>query len=437
MYVFGGAGALGVVWSRDEAKLRDQLQYIKDTHAAYWGTPIPAQAVKDLQEMLNAQLARHGYRIEVDGRLSWPVCAALDYLYGARSTYVASDSILGTLKRLAGCPWSSGGGGTLAFEPYPQGRKDRDFLTPLSSEPSSSVVNVLTTQSTTVPYCRPRSLMCFDGQGEKDTAQTQCQYGYKPKRGTDPCIIQQRFDYSNQHQYDPCEIQDFPVCDQSAVQVRQELQAESAQPIAPVPAPVEEEAPPEVTEEDAENAAPIGGEGVLQFSHLYWGQGPDAEVTALIHEYLNPKLRKMGYRQIGENQRFNMQVCAALKRTYPSEFSAFTGCGHQPIPNPEQFLSRPTPTGQQSTQSSGEGTNPAPVFYSAESASVETIYDDEPVDTIYGETIYSGDFEPSAEEDLEIEETEERSMAVYGILAAVVIGGGAVYLMTRKKKKRR
>ena len=76
--------------------------------------------------------------------------------------------------------------------------------------------------------CDPRPNMCFDSEQERDTAVTQCQYGYSPPFTGEYCPIQGRFMSNNQRLYRPCDIEYFPVCGESAAEARRRIQVAQA-----------------------------------------------------------------------------------------------------------------------------------------------------------------------------------------------------------------
>lgn len=61
-------------------------------------------------------------------------------------------------------------------------------------------------------YCLAKDVSCFEDIQSKDTAETQAQFGYYPKRGSGPCPTGRRIRPQDVNKFNPEHIKDLPVC---------------------------------------------------------------------------------------------------------------------------------------------------------------------------------------------------------------------------------
>lgn len=285
MYV--NVNAIGMVLDQDARRILDLVNQAR-SGGSHWSsyTRPTHPASREIRKELNAQLRRLGWKLPDDGT-QFSMCAAVDALY-------ASGTEINTkLKQeMGGC-----------LTRYPSGKRYTDFLVDLRK----------------LPYCVPPPGACFEARQEKDKAQTQAQYGYKPNRGTAPCRPNQReITPENIHQFDPDRIKNLPLC-------------------APEPLP-QKPLPQKPLPQKPLPQEPGGGGNILDYSDILWGQGPDARVAELIRLHINPALRAAGYRTLNEERAFNIVPCAALRVLFGDMVASNFSCPN--FPNPQQFLKR-------------------------------------------------------------------------------------------------
>lgn len=78
-------------------------------------------------------------------------------------------------------------------------------------------------------YCKPQyASTCFDTIDLKRQASQNCTTGVKPNKPLPGCTRQGRLDSKTVLEYDPCDVEQYPVCSETLQQARDRINSEAA-----------------------------------------------------------------------------------------------------------------------------------------------------------------------------------------------------------------